>query len=310
MDSTLSWVRMPENEAAWLAAERVRRCLRSGTRRRVANPLFLHGPSGTGKSRLVALLADGAVTDDPGLAVAVLPASELVAEEAPSVRDTGLVVLEDVQRLPARGVRALTMLLDAALAHRTQVVLTATVGPALLPCLPARLVSRLAGGLVVGLEPFGPESRRAFLMARRPDLPGDTLDWLARTLPGSGRALEGALVRLRDDASLPAAQEALREDGEARAASVESIAREVGRYYRVDPACLRSRSRTRQALVPRQVGMYLARRLTALPLAQIGDYFGGRDHSTVLHACRKVEQALTRDAPLSQAVRELSAGLS
>ena len=186
--------------------------------------------------------------------------------------------------------------------------------PALLPRLPARLASRLAGGLVVGLVPFGPQSRRAFLVALASrqglSLPGETLDWLASNLPGSARTLEGALVRLREGASLTTAQEALRDDREAHRASVESIAAQVCTYYRVDPASLRSRSRTRQALVPRQVGMYLARRLTSLPLEQIGAYFGGRDHSTVLHACRKVEQALASDAPLSQAVRELSAGLS
>jgi chromosomal replication initiator protein len=73
---------------------------------------------------------------------------------------------------------------------------------------------------------------------------------------------------------------------------------------------MQSRSRTRQALLPRQVGMYLARQLTDLSLEQIGAYFGGRDHSTVLHACRKVEQALAEDVPLLQAVRRLHADLA
>ena len=86
--------------------------------------------------------------------------------------------------------------------------------------------------------------------------------------------------------------------------------REVGQHFRVEPARLCSRGRTREVLLPRQVGMYLARRLTPLSLVQIGAYFGGRDHSTVLHACRKVEQALASDAGLSGAIRQLHADLS
>ncbi|MGH7226914.1 MAG: helix-turn-helix domain-containing protein, partial [Gemmataceae bacterium] len=81
-------------------------------------------------------------------------------------------------------------------------------------------------------------------------------------------------------------------------------------YFQVEPRQLQERGRTRQTLLPRQIGMYLARRLTALSLQQIGAYFGGHDHSTVLHACRKVEQALAHDAGLCGAVRQLHADLA
>jgi chromosomal replication initiator protein len=90
---------------------------------------------------------------------------------------------------------------------------------------------------------------------------------------------------------------------------VERIARRVGDYFRVAPNQLQTRRRSRDALLPRQVSMYLARRLTDLSLQQVGAYFGGRDHSTVLHACRKVEQALGRDVALSGAIRQLLAEL-
>jgi chromosomal replication initiator protein len=83
----------------------------------------------------------------------------------------------------------------------------------------------------------------------------------------------------------------------------------VGRYFRVDAGELRGPGRHRGILLPRQVGMYLARRLTDLSLEQIGAYFGGRDHSTVLHACRKVEESLAEDARLQGAVRQLHAEL-
>jgi chromosomal replication initiator protein len=96
---------------------------------------------------------------------------------------------------------------------------------------------------------------------------------------------------------------------EASQLTVEIITQRVSRFFQVPPRELQSRRRCRHALVPRQVGMYLARQLTPLSLEQIGAYFGGRDHSTVLHACRKVEQALTCDVTLSGAVRQLHADL-
>jgi chromosomal replication initiator protein len=91
---------------------------------------------------------------------------------------------------------------------------------------------------------------------------------------------------------------------------VERIAQRVGRYFQVEPRQLQARSRARHTLLPRQIGMYLARQLTELSLHQIGAYFGGRDHSTVLHACRKVEKALAHDVRLSGAVRQLHADLA
>jgi len=90
---------------------------------------------------------------------------------------------------------------------------------------------------------------------------------------------------------------------------VERIARRVGEHYRIEVRAMQSASRDRSVVLPRQVGMYLARRLTDLSLDRIGAFFGGRDHSTVLHACRKVEEALASDLTLSGAVREIHADL-
>src|SRR5262249_27789262 len=104
--------------------------------------------------------------------------------------------------------------------------------------------------------------------------------------------------------------EHFRDQADAARPTVERIARRVGACFRVDVRQLQSRSRYRNVLLPRQVGMYLARQMTDLSLDQIGAYFGGRDHSTVLHACRKVEDALGRDAVLSGAVRQLQADLA
>src|SRR5207237_6987493 len=112
-------------------------------------------------------------------------------------------------------------------------------------------------------------------------------------------ASSGRAVVLDDLAGLFA------EETRALLPSLDRIVQRVGRFFRVEPRRLCSAGRSREVLLPRQVSMYLARRLTDLSLEQIGAYFGGRDHSTVLHACRKVEQAVTDDAGLGGAVRQL-----
>lgn len=314
MRARTPWVTLGENEAARQAADRARACVLSGRKRREVNPLFLHGPSGTGKSHLVADLADQIA--DGGQGVTVLPSAELADPREPT--EAALVAVEDVQLLPRNAVEPLVALVDSCRARHVQLVCTAASGPAQLTTLPNRLTSRLASGLVVGLGLLGPDSRRQFLAAalahRGQSAAPGVLDLLAARLPGTVRQLEGAVGRLQTlervlgrAATLDEVHEAFRE--EQSDLNVERIVRQVGNYYRVDPRDLRSSSRTRQVLLPRQVSMYLARRLTALSLEQIGAFFGGRNHSTVLHACRKVEQGLDRDERLSRAVRELAAGL-
>jgi chromosomal replication initiator protein len=181
-------------------------------------------------------------------------------------------------------------------------------------------MGRLAGGLVVRMEPLQAKSRLAFLqekaqrrqLAVRPDV----LAWLAEHLTGGGRQLEGALNKLAMLSRLhdrpPDVHKIIHHFQEQAAASrptVERIAQQVGSYYRVEPRQLQSRTRYQNVLLPRQISMYLARQLTDLSLQQIGKYFGGRDHSTVLHSCRKVEEKLDQDAVLSGAVRQMKADL-
>jgi chromosomal replication initiator protein len=333
MQTLAQWVSLPENRSAWAAVERVADCvvgrqLRSLTlpARLAFNPLFLHGPAGVGKTHLVTGLAARVVERCPGLSAVTLTAGDFDRDHAESsvdlaaARQADLVALEDVHRLSAGAVEPVVQLLDRALARQTQLIFTAAVGPALLERLPARLTSRLASGLIVGIETLSPASRLLFLqdrIARRGvKVEPGVLEWLAGRVGGSGRQLEGAVVRLEALTRLhgrppgvEAVIESFRADADMRRATVERIAQGVGRYFRVEPRRLQERDRSRQALLPRQVGMYLARRLTDLSLDQIGAYFGGRDHSTVLHACRKVEQALGADLALSGAVRQLQADL-
>jgi chromosomal replication initiator protein len=319
-------VGVPEVRAALAAVRDVLTCVCSERFRRACNPLYIHGPAGAGKTHLVSALAHETTQRGPRLVVNVLPAgdrealgrfwsdaeSESGAQEA---RGCDLFIVEDVQHLPVGFARSLARLIDDLLVRQVQMVFTARVGPRQLE-LPVRLTSRMASGLVVGVEVPGVESRRAILAdkAQRRQLPvrPEVLDWLAHHLAGGGRQLEGALARLdqlgvgRDGPpDVDTVIGHFREEADLARPSVDRIAQRVGRLFHVELRLLRSERRGRGVVLPRQVGMYLARQLTGLSLGQIGAYFGGRDHTTVLHACRKVERALTEDASLSGTVRQL-----
>lgn len=336
MQTWANWVALAENESARLAVERVADCVCGRGPRRTINPLFLYGPPGAGKSHLVSALLADVAQRSPDLQTALLSAGDFEAllfaegerEELKAARKADLLVIEDVQHLPARVEESFVHVLDRGLSRGQQLVCTAAAGPAQLEHLPIRLTSRMGSGLVVGLSVLSPDSRRVFLHDRigRRGLyvAADVLAWLAENLTGSPRQLEGAVARLAELARLDIAPdlpgvgrlsvETLAEhfgvESSANRATVERIAQRVGRYFQVEPRQLQARSRTRGVLLPRQVGMYLARQLTELSLQQIGAYFGGRDHSTVLHACRKVEKALAHDVRLSGAVRQLHADLA
>ena len=321
----------PENRSALAAVQHLAACLASDHSYRGANPFYLHGPAGSGKSHLLSVLVEEVVRRAPDRVFTLFQAGDFEArlrseanepDPLQAARQSDLFILEDVQHLSARGpsAEALVQLFDYRQARQRQLVFTATIGPGQLLCHSARLICRFGCGLVVGLAPLHSASRLALLQdkAQRRQLAvtREVLVWLAEHLSGSGRQLEGALAQLEMLARLHArpldvqtVAGHFRDLVEAGRPTVERIAQRVGRYFRVEPRHLQARGRSHKVLLPRQVGMYLARQLTDLSLEQIGSYFGGRDHSTVLHACRKIEEALGRDAVLSGTVRQLHADL-
>jgi chromosomal replication initiator protein len=235
-----------------------------------------------------------------------------------------LLIFEDLHHMSLRAVDGLVSVLEFRGTRRLPTVVTAQAGPRNLAKgtegFPARLTSRLAAGLVIALEPWQPASRLLFLeeaaQRRQFAVAPVILSWLADNLPGSGRVLDGVMSQLEILArqnhgvlDLAQVKEHFHTQTDAHQPTIEQIAQQVSSYFRLQPEVLTSRSRFRSVMLPRQVSMYLARTLTKLSLDQIGDFFGGRDHTTVLYACRKVQGVMDTDPVLSGAVRQLQSQL-
>jgi len=320
---------LPEIHSALVAVKSAAETVASGCKP-LANPLYLFGPQGTGKSNLVRTLEAEVLRRCGQAVVASTPAKELdsfwphcsegIGGHSGSAVDLDLLVIEDLQNLPPRLEHSLGELIDQCTARRVPVLCTASMGPHRLP-FAGRLTSRLASGLVVELEFWKPESRLIFLQAKAQEkqlaICQEIMAWLATNVHGNGRELEGALNRVealsslqREPLTLADVSGHFQEEVEAAKPTVTRIVARVSDQFRVPAAELISSRRTRSILLPRQVSMYLARQLTDLSLEEIGDQFGGRDHSTVLHACRKVSTALAQNSFLAGAVNQLQAALT
>ena len=236
-----------------------------------------------------------------------------------------MLVIDDLQFLQGKSTQVefchtLNALIDAG----RQVVIAADRPPSDLESLDDRVRSRLAGGLVVEMGSLGEELRLGILKSRVAaarahhasfDVPDQVLDYLARTITHNGRDLEGAINRLlahsklnNQPVTLEMAEREVRDlirPQEPKRIKIEDIQRVVARQYNVSRSDLLSSRRTANVVRPRQVAMYLAKTLTLRSLPEIGRRFGGRDHTTVLHAVRKIEALVARDTALSEEVESL-----
>lgn len=314
---------VPETRSALRAVRGLGAALVRGKRPPVV-PLFLHGAPGTGKSHLVAALLRELATDADGVTARVLSAGDAARWEGdgdagfaePDLLACDLLVLEDVQLLPARAANAVGGLLDERANRRKAVVVTARAGPASFTHLPRKLTSRFAAGLVVQLEPLSAASRKLVLVssatARGVRLTDDALDWLANQF-GGVRALLGTVQNLAQVAAgypgpidRAAAEEIVAGTGQPTSHGIDVgfIVKRVAAAFGINEKELLGPSRLRRVLVPRQVAMYLARSACGLSLPRVGAAFG-RDHTTVMHAIRKVEAEMEADEQLAGVVRGL-----
>ncbi|MBN9602779.1 MAG: chromosomal replication initiator protein DnaA [Afipia felis] len=299
------------------------------------NPLYIHAGVGLGKTHLLQAVTWAGNSADRkvlyltaekfmyGFVAALKTQTALAFKEA--LRGIDVLVIDDLQFLQGKSTQAefchtLNALIDAG----RQVVIAADRPPSDLESLDDRVRSRLAGGLVVEMGALGEELRLEILKSRVSaarvhhasfDVPLPVLDYLAKAITHNGRDLEGAINRLlahsklnSTPVTLEMAEREVRDlirPQEPRRVKIEDIQRVVARQYNVSRSDLLSSRRTANVVRPRQVAMYLAKTLTLRSLPEIGRRFGGRDHTTVLHAVRKIETLVSKDVTLSDEVELL-----
>lgn len=300
------------------------------------NPLYIHAGVGLGKTHLLQAVT-WAGNASGGNKVLYLTAEKFMygfvnalrTQNALAFKDVlrniNVLVIDDMQFLQGKQTQAefshtLNSLIDAG----RQVVIAADRPPGDLESVDERVRSRLAGGLVVEMISLGEELRMEILKARvaaarihHPgfDVPEPVLSYIARSITHNGRDLEGALNRLLACSKLtgqPVTMELAEREvrdlirpQDPRKVKIEEIQRIVARHYNVSRSDLLSSRRTANVVRPRQVAMYLAKTLTLRSLPEIGRRFGGRDHTTVLHAVRKIEHLVGNDTSLADEVESL-----
>jgi chromosomal replication initiator protein len=296
------------------------------------NPLFLYGGVGLGKTHLVHAVGNGLLPRRPNAKVRYTHAEQYVSDVVRAYQrkafddfkryyhSLDLLLIDDIQFFAgkSRTQEEFFYAFEALVAGRKQIIITSDTYPKELKDIEDRLVSRFASGLTVAIEPPELEMRVAILL-KKAELEGSQLQedvafFIAKNLRSNVRELEGALRKVLAFASFHArpvtvelAREALKDLLQASTGqiTVELIQRAVAEYYKIKVSDMYSKRRPTSIAAPRQVAMYLAKELTQKSLPEIGELFGGRDHTTVLHAVRKIADARAKDMELNHALHVL-----
>ncbi len=328
----------PSNQLAYAAACRVAEARPGDTP--MFNPLYAHAAVGLGKTHLLQALAHA--SNDNRRRTIYLTAerfmsgfvSSLTAQTSiafkEKLRGIDMLIIDDVQFLQGKSIQqefchTLNALIDAG----RQVVVAADRPPSELDTLDERVLSRFKGGLCVDIGPLDEALRMKILAARiaaakesQPGfhVPPEVISYVARTIVTNGRDLEGAVNRLLAHVTLTGApltvdtaEAAIRDLVRAqdpKRVKIDDIQKLVATHYNISRSDILSSRRTANVVRPRQIAMYLSKVLTLRSLPEIGRRFGGRDHTTVLHAVRKIEELVAKDKSLAEVIELLKRILS
>jgi len=297
------------------------------------NPLLLYGGVGLGKTHLMQAVGNAILDKDPESNVVYLHSQRFVQDMVKALqqgtmeefmryyRSVDALLIDDIQFFAnkLRSQEEFFHVFNALLERGHQMVLTCDRYPSEIDGLEERLKSRFVWGLTVEVEPPELETRVAILMKKAElegvDLPSDIAFFIAERIRSNVRELEGALKRVMANArftgrriSIDQVKQALRDlfAIQERHVSIESIQRTIAEYYKVKISDLLSKRRSRSIARPRQMAMYLAKEHTNHSLPEIGDAFGGRDHTTVMHACRKIAELKESSADVAEDYRNLN----
>jgi chromosomal replication initiator protein len=297
------------------------------------SPLYLKGATGQGKTHLLHAIGHAYLHAHPNARIFYCSAERFMVEFVQALRHNqmmefksrlrgfDLLLVDDIQFIigKASAQEELLYTIDALLNEGKRLVFAADRAPQALDGVEPRLLSRLSMGLVADIQSADIELRRSILESRLTrfasvTVPADVIEFLARTINRNVRELVGGLNKLIAYAqltgqavSLQLAEEQLTDilSANRRRITIDEIQRTVCQFYRIDKTEMSSKRRARAVVRPRQVAMYLAKVLTPRSYPEIGRKFGGRDHSTVIHAVRLIEELRTRDADMDGDVRSL-----
>lgn len=281
------------------------------------NPLFLYGGTGLGKTHLLQAVGNGIIERKPNAKVVYMHSERFVQDMVKALQNNAIeefkryyrsvdaLLIDDIQFFAnkERSQEEFFHTFNALLEGNQQIILTSDRYPKEINGVEDRLKSRFGWGLTIAIEPPELETRVAILMKKADEnnirLPGEVAFFIAKRLRSNVRELEGALNRVIANANFTGrsitidfVREALRDllALQEKLVTIDNIQKTVAEYYKIKVADLLSKRRSRSVARPRQMAMALAKELTNHSLPEIGDAFGGRDHTTVLHACRKIEQ--------------------
>ncbi|MBN1796393.1 MAG: chromosomal replication initiator protein DnaA [Sedimentisphaerales bacterium] len=297
------------------------------------NPLFIYGNSGLGKTHLLHAVCHGAREKHNNAVIEFLSCEEFVNRFIRAIeqgnssgfqnqfRSVDVLVIDDVQFLSDReqSQEEFFHTFNALYNNGKQIILSADNCPSDIPALEERLISRFSWGLVTRIDPPSHDTRVAILKKkahiRGIEISDDIAEYIARKVRANIRELEGALTSLQalaltkqEDISLELAKAALGDEmlTAAKNTSITDIIEVVTQHYDVRLADLQSKRRSQSITLPRQICMYLARNLTRHSLEEIGGHLGGRDHTTVMHACSKIGKAEHDDPQMHATLSELT----
>ncbi|RZU99522.1 chromosomal replication initiator protein DnaA [Spiribacter vilamensis] len=301
------------------------------------NPLFIYGGVGLGKTHLMHAIGNALVSARPDARVLYLHSERFVADMIKALQHNAInefkrhyrgvdaLLIDDIQFFAGkeRSQEEFFHTFNALLEGHQQVVMSCDRYPKEINGLEERLKSRFGWGLTIAIDPPELETRVAILLSKADqagiDMPPEVAFFIAKRIRSNIRELEGALRRVTANAhftgsaiTVDFAKSALRDllALQDKLVTTENIQKTVAEYYKVRVSDLLSKRRSRSIARPRQMAMALAKELTSHSLPEIGDAFGGRDHTTVLHACRKVQELRESDARFDEDYHNLSRTLS
>ncbi|NLS45256.1 MAG: chromosomal replication initiator protein DnaA [Firmicutes bacterium] len=301
------------------------------------NPLFIYGGVGLGKTHLMQAIGHFVLTGSPASKVVYAPCEKFTNDLIDSIRDdktmefreryrnVDVLLIDDVQFLAQKERTQEEFFHTFNTLHEAgkQIVISSDRPPKEIPTLEDRLRSRFEWGLISDIQPPDLETRIAILNKKAQqeglDIPQDVMAYIANQIRSNIRELEGALTRIAAHCSIhkrlmtvSTAADCLKDlipSQRPRQVSIYQVQQAVAQYFRVTIDDFKSRKRTRNITYPRQIAMYLSRELTEASLPRIGDEFGGRDHTTVMHACSKIQGDIQEDQTLSASIKDIIAKL-